>query len=199
MKICKSCDKTYFDEYEFCPKCGGSLIDDTRLRCPKCKKVLDDEFMFCPYCGSELGNNEELSGLSLSDISSFKLLCNRLYECLNTLSSREKEVMEVRFGLKDGRVRTLEEVAQHFGVTRERIRQIEAKAFRRLKNKGMTVDEFHQFLEMLGKNPNLIEKMKEESRNNDDGVIVDSQIKMRIMEWLMGILEKLSLWEIRKL
>ena len=41
----------------FCPKCGGSLIDDTRLRCPKCKNFLGNEFMFCPYCGWELNKN----------------------------------------------------------------------------------------------------------------------------------------------
>lgn len=43
MKLCKSCDKTYFDEYEFCPKCGGSLIDDTRLRCPKPNEEPENE------------------------------------------------------------------------------------------------------------------------------------------------------------
>ena len=65
----------------------------------------------------------------------FKLLREKLNEVLNTLSSREQEVLELRFGLKDGRQRTLEEVGKHFGVTRERIRQIEAKALRRLRSK----------------------------------------------------------------
>ena len=63
------------------------------------------------------------------------LLREKLNEVLNTLSTREREVLELRFGLKDGRQRTLEEVGQHFGVTRERIRQIEAKALRRLRSK----------------------------------------------------------------
>ena len=58
-----------------------------------------------------------------------------LNEVLAGLSTRERKVLELRFGLKDGRQRTLEEVGQFFGVTRERIRQIEAKALRRLRSK----------------------------------------------------------------
>ena len=73
------------------------------------------------------------SALSMSGHSPEKL-----NEVLSTLSSREREVLELRFGLKDGRQRTLEEVGQHFGVTRERIRQIEAKALRRLRSKRCT-------------------------------------------------------------
>jgi RNA polymerase primary sigma factor len=53
---------------------------------------------------------------------------------LGTLSEREKEVMVLRFGLEDDKPRTLEEIGQHFGVTRERIRQIETKALRKLRN-----------------------------------------------------------------
>ena len=69
-----------------------------------------------------------------ADAASFALLREKLNEVLNTLSTREREVLELRFGLKDGRQRTLEEVGQHFGVTRERIRQIEAKALRKLRH-----------------------------------------------------------------
>jgi predicted transcriptional regulator len=57
-----------------------------------------------------------------------------IVETINTLPDRERRVLEMRFGLKDGRFLTLEEVAKEFGVTRERIRQIEAKACRKLKH-----------------------------------------------------------------
>ncbi len=69
-----------------------------------------------------------------ADAASFTLLREQLGEVLETLSIREKKVLELRFGLEDGRSRTLEEVGQHFGVTRERIRQIEAKALRKLRH-----------------------------------------------------------------
>ena len=57
-----------------------------------------------------------------------------IMESLNRLTDREREVLILRFGLKDGRQRTLEEVGLEFGVTRERIRQIEAKALRKLRS-----------------------------------------------------------------
>ena len=69
-----------------------------------------------------------------ADAASFTLLREQLDEVLETLTLREKRVLELRFGLEDGRSRTLEEVGQHFGVTRERIRQIEAKALRKLRH-----------------------------------------------------------------
>ena len=69
-----------------------------------------------------------------ADAASFTLLREQLDEVLETLTIREKRVLELRFGLEDGRSRTLEEVGQHFGVTRERIRQIEAKALRKLRH-----------------------------------------------------------------
>ncbi len=63
-----------------------------------------------------------------------ELLKEHLDDVLNTLSPREKRVLQLRFGLEDGKQRTLEEVGKEFGVTRERIRQIEAKAVRKLKH-----------------------------------------------------------------
>jgi len=69
-----------------------------------------------------------------ADAASFMLLKEQLEEVLDTLTEREERVLRLRFGLDDGRARTLEEVGQNFGVTRERIRQIEAKALRKLRH-----------------------------------------------------------------
>jgi RNA polymerase primary sigma factor len=66
--------------------------------------------------------------------ASFTLLREQLDEVLKTLTDREQRVLRLRFGLDDGRARTLEEVGQKFGVTRERIRQIEAKTLRKLRH-----------------------------------------------------------------
>ena len=62
------------------------------------------------------------------------MMREELFDVLSNLSDREREVLELRFGLKDDKERTLEEVGQHYGVTRERIRQIESKALRKLSN-----------------------------------------------------------------
>ena len=69
-----------------------------------------------------------------SEAASFSLLKEQLMEVLDTLTPREKKVLELRFGIIDGRTRTLEEVGKEFNVTRERIRQIEAKALRKLRH-----------------------------------------------------------------
>ena len=69
-----------------------------------------------------------------SEAASFSLLREQLEEVLDTLAPREKKVLELRFGMVDGRTRTLEEVGKEFNVTRERIRQIEAKALRKLRH-----------------------------------------------------------------
>ncbi len=69
-----------------------------------------------------------------TDVASHTLLKEQLDEVLGTLTSREEKVLKLRFGLEDGRSRTLEEVGKEFNVTRERIRQIEAKALRKLRH-----------------------------------------------------------------
>lgn len=69
-----------------------------------------------------------------SEAAAFSMLKEQLVEVLNTLTDREQKVLKLRFGLDDGRTRTLEEVGREFDVTRERIRQIEAKALRKLRH-----------------------------------------------------------------
>jgi len=69
-----------------------------------------------------------------AESAAFTLLKEQLMEVLDTLTPREEKVLKLRFGLEDGRARTLEEVGKEFNVTRERIRQIEAKALRKLRH-----------------------------------------------------------------
>ncbi|HPR23720.1 MAG TPA: RNA polymerase sigma factor RpoD [Bacillota bacterium] len=69
-----------------------------------------------------------------ADAAAFSMLKEQLVEVLDTLTEREQKVLKLRFGLEDGRARTLEEVGKRFDVTRERIRQIEAKALRKLRH-----------------------------------------------------------------
>ena len=84
---------------------------------------------------SHLGDFIEDEGASEpSEAASFTLLKEQLMTVLDTLTPREKKVLELRFGIVDGRTRTLEEVGKEFNVTRERIRQIEAKALRKLRH-----------------------------------------------------------------
>jgi RNA polymerase primary sigma factor len=74
------------------------------------------------------------SALAPADAASHQLLKEQVMDVLNSLTTRERKVLELRFGLEDGRSRTLEEVGREFQVTRERIRQIEAKALRKLRH-----------------------------------------------------------------
>lgn len=77
---------------------------------------------------------EDVDALAPAEAASFMLLKEQIEEVLDTLNEREQRVLRLRFGLDDGKARTLEEVGREFGVTRERIRQIEAKALRKLRH-----------------------------------------------------------------
>ena len=81
------------------------------------------------------------------DITSFSLLKDKLGDVLCSLTERERKVLELRFGLGDGCARTLEEVGQQFRVTRERIRQLEAKALRKMRH-PTRIRQLHGFLEI---------------------------------------------------
>jgi RNA polymerase primary sigma factor len=83
-----------------------------------------------------------------SAVTSFNLLRGRLSEVLNGLGERERKILELRYGLSDGFPRTLEEVGRQYNVTRERIRQIEAKALRKLRH-PMRRSKLEGFLETL--------------------------------------------------
>jgi RNA polymerase primary sigma factor len=84
---------------------------------------------------SQLGDFiEDQNALEPMDAAAREMLREQVKNALAVLSDREREVLELRFGLIDGKDRTLEEVGQHFKVTRERVRQIEAKALRKLRH-----------------------------------------------------------------
>ncbi|MGA2800854.1 MAG: RNA polymerase sigma factor RpoD [Verrucomicrobiota bacterium] len=90
---------------------------------------------------------EDKSADNPLDITSFSLLKDKLGDVLCSLTERERKVLELRFGLGDGYARTLEEVGQQFSVTRERIRQIEAKALRKMRH-PTRIRQLHGFLEI---------------------------------------------------
>lgn len=84
---------------------------------------------------SDLGDFiEDRSAPAPSEAASFQLLKEQIDDVLHTLTDRERRILQLRFGLEDGRSRTLEEIGGEFGVTRERIRQIEFKALRKLRH-----------------------------------------------------------------
>ncbi|WP_119326259.1 RNA polymerase sigma factor RpoD [Companilactobacillus musae] len=89
---------------------------------------------------------EDSDATSPEDHASYELLKEQLENVLDTLTDREENVLRLRFGLDDGRTRTLEEVGKVFGVTRERIRQIEAKALRKLRHPSRS-KQLKDFLE----------------------------------------------------
>ena len=90
---------------------------------------------------------EDKSSENPSEVTSFSLLKDKLTNVLCSLSERERKVLELRFGLGDGYPRTLEEVGKQFRVTRERIRQIEAKALRKMRH-PTRIRQLHGFLEI---------------------------------------------------
>ena len=89
---------------------------------------------------------EDRSTMAPAEAASFRLLKEQVSEVLDTLTERERKVLQLRFGLEDGRSRTLEGVGMEFGVTRERIRQIEAKALRKLRHpsRSRRLKDFHE-------------------------------------------------------
>ena len=87
------------------------------------------------------------AALAPADAASHQLLKEQVMDVLSSLTPRERKVLELRFGLEDGRSRTLEEVGREFGVTRERIRQIEAKALRKLRHPSRS-EQLRSFLDL---------------------------------------------------
>src|SRR5436190_8955289 len=90
---------------------------------------------------------EDKATESPAEMTSFSLLRDKLTDVLTSLTERERKVLELRFGLGDGFTRTLEEVGQQFRVTRERIRQIEAKALRKMRH-PTRIRHLHGFIEI---------------------------------------------------
>ena len=88
---------------------------------------------------------EDQDAVAPDDAASYILLQEQIEDVFTCLTDREQQVLILRFGLKDGKPRTLEEVGQHFNVTRERIRQIEGKALTKLRNRGKS-DKIKDFL-----------------------------------------------------
>ena len=100
---------------------------------------------------SQLGDFiEDAQAVVPADAASFSMLQEQLTQVLDGLAERERKVIELRFGLEDGHPRTLEEVGREFGVTRERIRQIETKALRKLRHPSRA-DKLKSFVEGEGK------------------------------------------------
>jgi RNA polymerase primary sigma factor len=119
------------------PKNGGPPITPEKVR--EIIKISQEPVSLETPIGEEddshLGDFlPDESALAPADAASHQLLKEQVMDVLNSLTTRERKVLELRFGLEDGRSRTLEEVGREFAVTRERIRQIEAKALRKLRH-----------------------------------------------------------------
>ncbi len=115
-------------EMEMAPEKVEEIIKVSQLPISLESPIGDEE-------DSHLGDFiEDRNTLPPADVASRQLLKEQIEEVLSTLTPREQRVLQLRFGLEDGRSRTLEEVGKEFNVTRERIRQIEAKALRKLRH-----------------------------------------------------------------
>ena len=117
----------------------GKEMDLTEERVREIMKIAQEPVSLETPIGEEEDSHlgdfiEDQDALAPADAASFMMLREQLEEVLDSLTEREEMVLRLRFGLDDGRSRTLEEVGQVFGVTRERIRQIEAKALRKLRH-----------------------------------------------------------------
>lgn len=116
---------------------GGQAFTPERIR--EIQKVSQEPVSLETPIGEEEDSHlgdfiEDALALAPADAASQQLLREQVEDVLASLTSRERRVLQLRFGLEDGRSRTLEEVGREFGVTRERIRQIEAKALRKLRH-----------------------------------------------------------------
>lgn len=121
------------------PEQIGAVMDLTPDRVREIQKVAQEPVSLETPIGEEEDSHlgdfiEDEDAPAPDEAASYILLKEQLEEVLETLTPREAKVLRLRFGLDDGRSRTLEEVGQEFGVTRERIRQIEAKALRKLRH-----------------------------------------------------------------
>ena len=106
MKICEKCNKAYSEEFMFCPKCGGPLIEDCNSRCPDCKKVVEDDYVYCPYCGCDLNKNTDNEVNDTVETNSFE-------EVNNDITTDSEE--ELRLGIESENNEDHEEAYNHFG------------------------------------------------------------------------------------
>jgi RNA polymerase primary sigma factor len=112
-------------------------VDAARVR--EIMKISQDPISLETPVGDEEDSHlgdfiEDRSSVAPADAATHQILKEEVVAILRTLTPRERKVLELRFGLEDGRTRTLEEVGREFRVTRERVRQIEAKALRKLRH-----------------------------------------------------------------
>ena len=126
----------------------GMGITAERVR--EIQKIAQEPVSFETPIGEEEDSHlgdfiEDQDAVAPDDAASYILLQEQIEDVFTCLTDREQQVLILRFGLKDGKPRTLEEVGQHFNVTRERIRQIEGKALTKLRNRGKR-DKIKDFL-----------------------------------------------------